>query len=397
MTTLIPAGSALIGPDQYFAQVAVLGCLIALGLLVGRTRAGQYLTGVSVVMLGGVAVSNTGLVPFQAPLWDGIMVYLVPLAIPLLLFKADLRRVLTEAGPVTLLFLLGALFSVLGALLAAALLDAGPEEGKVLGTFAATYIGGSMNLVAVSNALGFTDLGTVSGALAADNIIGTTYLVSISILSGLKVFAVSGASTDMDVASPIVHAPLAPGGDVADTTMISHLAIALGASALICALAVAIAGRLGVPGYSVLLITLLAVGAANLLPRQLKSLRGEFELGTLFMYVFFAVIGISTDIGILLQHSLVLAGFAAVTIVVHLALLLPVARLLGYSLADTLIASNACIAGPATAAAMAASRGWTHLVVPAVMVGVLGYVIANFIGVSLARLYQAGLLDVFLK
>ncbi|MEQ8516221.1 MAG: DUF819 family protein, partial [Chromatocurvus sp.] len=334
----------------------------------------------------------------KAPLWDGIMAYLVPLAIPLLLFKADLRRVLAEAGPVTLLFLLGALFSVFGALLAAALLDAGPEEGKVLGTFASTYIGGSMNLVAVSNALDFADLGTVSGALAADNIVGTTYLVSISILSGLKLFAVgdTGAGTP-EAAPPTAPAPLAPGGDVADTTMITHIAIALGASALICALAVTIAGALGIPGYAVLLITLLAVLAANLLPRQLKALRGEFELGTLCMYVFFAVIGISTDISLLLQHSLVLAGFAAITILVHLALLLPVGRLLGYSLADTLIASNACIAGPATAAAMAASRGWTHLVVPAVMVGVLGYVIANFIGVTLARLYQAGLMDALLK
>ncbi|MFO7551848.1 MAG: DUF819 family protein [Haliea sp.] len=397
MSLLNSAESALIGPEQYFAQVAVLGALIAFGLLVGRTRAGQYLTGVSVVMLGGVAVSNLGLVPFKAPLWDGVMTYLVPLAIPLLLFKADLRRVLAEAGPVTLLFLLGALFSVLGALLAAALLDAGPEEGKVLGTFAATYIGGSMNLVAVSNALEFVDLGTVSGTLAADNIVGTTYLVSISILSGLKLFAATGTGGGAELPPPAAPVPLAPGGDVADTTMITHLAIGLGASALICALAVALAAALGVPGYAVLLITLLAVAAANLLPRQLRSLRGEFELGTLFMYVFFAVIGISTDISILLHHSLVLAAFAAITIVVHLALLLPVARLLGYSLADTLIASNACIAGPATAAAMAASRGWTHLVVPAVMVGVLGYVIANFIGVTLARLYQAGLLDAFLK
>lgn len=387
MMTVPETTSSLIAANQYFALAAILAGLIVLGLVAGRTKFGQYFTGVSIVMLGGVLLSNLNVIPFKAPLYGGVMEYLVPLAIPLLLFKADLRKVLREAGPVTILFLVGAVFSIIGALVAAVVVDAGPEEAKVLGTFAATYIGGSMNLVAVSNALNFEDLGTVAGALAADNIVGTTYLVTISVLSGLKlVSAVKSPPPAKEEAEPDPEI-LPAAGNNGDSTMIVHVAIALACSSLICALSNWIAGWAGVPNYAVLLITLLAVGAANIFPRQLKSLRGEFELGTLFMYVFFAVIGASTDIGILLDHSLALVAFAAIIIIIHLGLLLPVARLFGFSLADTLIASNACIAGPATAAAMAASRGWTHLVVPAVMSGVLGYVIANFIGVTLAALY----------
>lgn len=379
--------ATLISPSQNFALAAALAGLILLGLVAGRTKTGQYFTSVSIVMLGGVALSNLGIVPFRAPLYGGIMEYLVPAAIPLLLFKADLRKVIREAGPVTALFLIGAVFSVLGALAAAALVDAGPEEAKVLGTFAATYIGGSMNLVAVSSALEFEDFSTVAGALAADNIVGTTYLVSISVLSGLKLFSVAGGSAPSGGSPEPVAGILPAAGSDTDSTMILHIAIALACSSLICACSEWLAGWAGFPSYAVLLITLFAVAAANIFPRQLKSLRGEFELGTLFMYVFFAVIGASTDVGVLVEHSLALVAFAAIIIIVHLGLLLPVARLLGFSLADTLIASNACIAGPATAAAMAASRGWTHLVVPAVMSGVLGYVIANFIGVSLAKFY----------
>ena len=56
------------------------------------------------------------------------------------------------------------------------------------------------------------------------------------------------------------------------------------------------------------------------------------------------------------------------------------ARLLKFDLEDAIIASNANIGGPTTAAGMAVSQGWSRLVGPAMLVGVLGYVIGNYAG-----------------
>jgi uncharacterized membrane protein len=57
-------------------------------------------------------------------------------------------------------------------------------------------------------------------------------------------------------------------------------------------------------------------------------------------------------------------------------------------LAEVMIASNACILGPAPAAALAASKGWQPLVAPGILVGLLGYAIATFIGVALTEVLK---------
>ncbi|HLR71226.1 MAG TPA: DUF819 family protein, partial [Pseudogracilibacillus sp.] len=54
-----------------------------------------------------------------------------------------------------------------------------------------------------------------------------------------------------------------------------------------------------------------------------------------------------------------------------------------YNLEDILVASNANIGGPTTAAAMAIAKGWKNLVGPILVVGTLGYIIGNYIGTFL--------------
>ena len=81
----------------------------------------------------------------------------------------------------------------------------------------------------------------------------------------------------------------------------------------------------------------------------------------------------------------VLFVFAAVILLVHLVVLLTAGALLRLDLAELVIASNANMGGPTTAAAMAVARRWQTLVLPAVLCGTLGYAIATFIGVGLGN------------
>ena len=69
---------------------------------------------------------------------------------------------------------------------------------------------------------------------------------------------------------------------------------------------------------------------------------------------------------------------------VHLAVVLVVGRsLLRLPMQAVLIASNANVGGPATAAAMASGKGWPHMVQPAVLSGSLGYAAATAVGTAM--------------
>ena len=70
---------------------------------------------------------------------------------------------------------------------------------------------------------------------------------------------------------------------------------------------------------------------------------------------------------------------------IHLAVCLAGGRLLRLPMQAVLIASNANVGGPATAAAMASSKGWQHMIQPAMLTGSLGYAVATAIGTAMGH------------
>ena len=50
---------------------------------------------------------------------------------------------------------------------------------------------------------------------------------------------------------------------------------------------------------------------------------------------------------------------------------------------------NASLGGPTTAAAMAISKGWSRLVLPALLAGLYGYVIGTPVGIFVGEFIRA--------
>jgi uncharacterized membrane protein len=377
--TLIPA-------DNLFALVAVVVAGAAFAFWAETQRWGRQVSGPVWAILFGMVLSNLGVIPAGSPTFSMVSDLLVPAAIPLLLFRANIRRIVSESGPMLAAFFVGVVGATAGALLGFLILPLGAESAELAGVFTATYTGGSMNFVAVSKAVGFDASSQYAAAMAADNLVGTPYLLVLVALPAVAWMrrAFPSETIEQAVRDHGAH-PLA--GDTGALNFL-HLSTALGLSLVICALGYWIADLLGIGRYGILFVTALAVAMANLFPHRMERLEGDFELGTFFMYLFFVTIGASANLLALAGEALVLVPYAMIIVAVHLLVLLIGTRLLKIDLAEALVASNACIMGPATAAAIAAGQGWRHLVTPGLLVGVLGYVIANFLGVAVTGLLQ---------
>ena len=112
----------------------------------------------------------------------------------------------------------------------------------------------------------------------------------------------------------------------------------------------------------------------------MENLSGSQEIGTYLIYLFLFVIGVPANIMTVITKSPLFLVLCFIMVVVNMLFCFVGAKLCRTSLEDAIIASNANIGGPTTAAGMAISQGWTALVGPAMLVGVLGYVIGNYAG-----------------
>ncbi|MBW2529472.1 MAG: DUF819 family protein, partial [Deltaproteobacteria bacterium] len=168
---------SLIAPDQHWALWAVLLGAAAVGVWAERTRWGAKLSGAVITIFCTFVLSNLGVVPVQAPAYDVVWSFFVPLAIPLLLFQADLRRIVRESAPTLIAFGLGAVGTVVGTVLAFQVIELGPEGTKLAAIFCATYIGGSMNYAAAAEATGLQSGDLLTAGIAADNLVMTLYFL----------------------------------------------------------------------------------------------------------------------------------------------------------------------------------------------------------------------------
>ena len=374
----------LIGADQDFALWAVLIGLAAFGFWCERYPWGRKYSGVMLLITAAIVLANLRIIPTKAPAYDVVWDYLVPIAIPLLLFEADLKRIVRESGPTLIAFIIGSAAVVAGSITGVFLLDLGANEAELAGIFTGTYIGGGLNFAAVAEATGMQGSGVLAAAYAADNVITNLHFLLIIFIPGIAWMAKR---------YPTHHMENADRFDVTSDS-IPHRIANLDVAGLLTSLALAfllaasgswLAGLFGRPEFSILVITALTLAVATLLPGQVKKLSGHREAGNTMMFVFLASVGASCDIWELIELAPVLFVFASIIIAVHLVILFAVGWLLRLGLAELGVASAGCIGGPSSAPALASAKGWRDLLIPGVLAGSFGYAIGSFIGFTVTR------------
>lgn len=387
--------------DPSFVLTSVL-LLSVFGIsLERRSVVGKALSAPLATMALALTVANLGLVPFASPMYTMVNKFLVPLAVPMLLFDSDLKRVMSDTGSLLLCFGLGALATVVGTLVAFPLIPLtglGPDVGwRVACALAARHIGGAINFVAVAETLGIPGT-AVSAAIAADNVVVALYFAFLFYIS---VPGEGAAKTDdtlvgtgnVDTTGESALDVSDPEDVTNDTTGISlsSLGMALSVSSLLVTLGRILTHALLPAGTSALpLMSVLTVAAATLFPKFFQSIRSAgTAVGILFIQMFFAASGAAGNLGLVLRSAPSLFAFSALQISIHFGTLILLGRrILKLEPRELYLASNANVGGPTTAAAMAQAKEWNRLVLPALLVGILGYATATGIALALGPILR---------
>ncbi|KAG1670355.1 hypothetical protein FOA52_000115 [Chlamydomonas sp. UWO 241] len=459
-------------------------------------------------MLCALTLSGTGVIPLDTPVYDAVWRYLMPLAAALFLLECDVLDVWRNGGQLLTAFLIGAAGMMAGAIVGWALLKGalGPQAGCIAASLCSSYIGGSINFVAVSSTVGL-DAALVPAAIAADNVAMVGYLAVLMALPvGGRVAAAAaggaGAASESEAAAPATTgaagvgagtgpaaaataggegaagaarhepAPAAPGqqhpnqprveqqqqqqqqqqhqnqNQHADSGSSSSnnsnkrnnsdsnsssgggssnagagagltttgIALSLATGGAACALSEGAARALSATPLKLMFMSVIAVALASLLrvllaerplaegaPAAVRGghsggggaaagqspFAGASQIGSALMLVFFAVVGANAGGLSQLSACWPMVAFMTVMVCVHWAVLAAAGAALRLPRAALVLASNSCIGGPATAASMAVSRGWTGMAHMAMLIGSLGYAIGTVAGLVVAKVSGA--------
>lgn len=365
-----------------------------------RYKWASKVPGAVIALLIAIAASNLKIIPTDAPTYDIVWGYIVPLAIPLLLFKTNIQSLIKESWKLLLLFLVSSMATMIGTVIAfLALRRYIPELDKISGMISASYSGGGVNYAAMSAKLEPSE--SINAAtIVADNMMMAFYFLILIGLAGIPIIRRIWGSphTDEIEKNPEMQSSRTLSEAYWKPNLISlkDIAICLASSMLIVLisfkLSALLKALLGTSNNIIgdliislitdkyLLLTTITFIVASIFRNSFEKLNGSQELGTYCIYLFFVVIGIPASIGLIVTKAPLLFIFVFIIAMVNLAITMGVGKLFKFNVEEVVLACNANIGGPTTAAALAISRGWTKLVGPILVIGTVGYVIGNYVG-----------------
>ena len=172
----------LISADNTWALFAILVVVAALAIWMEQKYkwAGK--------VTGCVILSNIRVIPTDAPAYDFVWSYVVPLAVPLLLFNANVKKIWKESGRVLVIYLISGVGTLVGGIVAFYLLhNQIADLHKIAAMMVGSYTGGSVNMVAMSDAFGASG-DMVSSSVVADNLLMALYFFVLIAIPTIKFF-----------------------------------------------------------------------------------------------------------------------------------------------------------------------------------------------------------------
>ena len=348
-----------------------------------KTNLGKWLSPFVLCILLGVLVNNFGLFPVDGPLATTFMEMTILFAIPLLLYSTNLMSWIRHAKTALLSYCLCLIAGLIATTSVALLYPKGLiEDSWILsGMLVGIYSGGTPNMQAIGLALNAEET-TIIMVNAADLFCGGLYLIFLTSIAQrfLGLFLPPFAATDE-------HMKQVQAEEKQEWLWKDSLK-AIGLTVLIIGSSVGAAYLIYGDQFSqhvsflILMLTSLSIGASFV--RPIRTLRGSFETGEYFLLMFCVALGLLANFQQLIQEGGQIMLFCIAAFVLTVILHFLLARLFKIDRDTVMITSTAALFGPAFIGQIASVIGNKKLIVSGIALGLLGYAIGNYLGISLA-------------
>lgn len=366
--------------------------MVAFSLWLQRYKAFKSLGPVLTVVVLGIVLSNTHVVPISHDVYSMLSTYCVPLSISICLLSMNLRE-LKKLTRQPVIALASAIFSVcivavvLGIFFAPHIV----EGWKCAGMFVGTYTGGTPNLTAIATGLDCSRE-TLAAANAADYVVSTPLMV---LLFAAPVAMKASKRWNMLWPYQFTKEELEDGDreplmsdkkwSIRDIAWL--LTIGFGITFATTAIAQSIfpadfwkAGRL-------LLLTTTAICVAQLKPVQ--KLRGNLDLGLFISLTFLATIGFAVDLRQFIGSAFMMTMYVLLMLIGCIVVHLIICRLFKIKYEYVVLSMVGCIVDGPTSSLTAAGANWKSLINIGLIMGVLAGAAGNYVGIFVAYTVKA--------
>lgn len=372
-------------------------------LIVSRSRIMATLGPVFLCYLVGLVLS------FPMKAWGADMALasdfssvLVCVAMPLILFSADLPALKKLARPMAVSFTMNTISVIIIAIAAFFIFrQTIPDAANISGMLIGTYTGGTPNMLAISNGLGSSH-DRILLLQTSDMIGGGIYfLLLISIMPRLMKrilpeYTPVGRADNHEDANRYIESfsgkkqsvkPLKMFLSRLGFVMISFACVAVAMG--VCLLLPSSYGNTGLAKlgeYTALIMLIVTtLGIALSFVEKVRTAPGSYSSGQYFILMFSVVMGLCFDLSAISGALLLLGMLLSIqfgTVILHIIM----AKIFRIDYHTMMITSTAGVFGPAFIMPVARALRNDEIVLPGILCGILGYAIGNYLGIGIGKL-----------
>lgn len=351
-------------------------------VLANKTKWGAKLGYVLCAQFIGIILVNLNIVPASSSIGSTITGYFVPFAVVLLLFFSDIRQIL-KVGPKLLISFVAMciLTSILCIVCAKVFYIGDLETAQLYGMLTADYIGNMQSLALLATTLGVSEE-LIVAISAAQTIAFALYSILAFKICNFG-FVRKGFKSYRDVKSDIALTETYDKYSDDESAKIipvqpNEIAILFG-----CAIGTIWIGNVlsEITGiYAMLFYVIIAVILANF--TGISKYKINDAVGTWIFNIYMVYLGTCAKFSVLAGiDPKIIIGVFVVTFG-SLALIMLFVKIVRWPVEYAVLSSMAGIGGPISTPPLAKGYGWEELVMPGLLMGILGNVVAGYFAVG---------------